>query len=57
MCLSDYLAELREELPNPDLVDAVIEYMEEIDWITIWEAEDDDEFHISIQEDSSEEGD
>ena len=55
MNLMDYVAELKDEYTNSDFVDAVIEHMERNDWITVWQADDEDVFWISVLEDTSEE--
>ena len=55
MGLADYLSDLRDELPRPELVDAIVEHMENNDWVTIWQTTHDDEFWISVREDSSDE--
>ena len=57
MSLYDFLAELREEHNSPDLVDAVVDHMERNEWVTIWQEQGEDEFWISIQEETSEEED
>jgi hypothetical protein len=55
MNLMDYVAELKDEYTNSDFVDAVIEHMDCNDWITVWQADDEDVFWISVLEDTSEE--
>ena len=56
MLLADFIIQLQDDLASTEPVDEVIEWMEDSRWIEVWKEEGEEDYMISIYEDTSSEG-
>lgn len=50
MSLGDFSAELRDDNIHPDVIDAILDYMINNNWVWVWRHRDTEENWVSVYE-------